>query len=84
MSIGTSPIDDLGALQLVRGWREGVWRNAERLLNATSADERKQISDEIESNAAEWAQSIAQTPQPGYRAYRDSYCASRRAASVRR
>ena len=72
-----NPFDDIGGLELVKYWREGVWRNAERLLNATSADERRQVSDEIESNAAEWAQSIAQTPQPGYRATRDAYCASR-------
>ena len=25
---GPSPVDDWGGLELVRGWREGVWRNA--------------------------------------------------------
>jgi hypothetical protein len=52
-----------------------VWRNAERLLAAKTAAERRQVSDSIEQNAAAWASSIA-APQvpPGYRAQRDAYC----------
>jgi hypothetical protein len=26
-----TPVDDMGGLEIVRSWREGVWRNAERL-----------------------------------------------------
>jgi hypothetical protein len=72
------PLDDFGGLEMVKGWREGVWRNAERLLDAKTAAERSQVADSIETNAATWARLIAgpQVP-PAYRATRDAYCASR-------
>lgn len=68
-------IEDIGGLELVRQWREQVWRNAERLVNAKSDAERAQVAEEIQAYAAGWAQSIASTPAPGYRATRDAYCA---------
>src|SRR4051812_15891384 len=69
------PLDDFGGLEMVKGWREGVWRNAERLVEAKSKADRKQVEASIETNAAAWARMIA-APQvpPGYRATRDSYC----------
>jgi hypothetical protein len=69
------PLDDFGGLETVKAWREGVWRNAERLVNAKSKAERQQVIDSIEANAATWARMMA-APQipPGYRAQRDSYC----------
>jgi hypothetical protein len=72
-----NPLDDIGGLEMVKGWREGVWRNAERLVNAKSEDERRQVMDGIETNAANWARMMS-TPQvpPGYRAQRDGYCRS--------
>ena len=72
------PADDVAGLELVKGWREGVWRNAERLVNAKSAAERSQVVDSIETNAATWARMMS-TPQlpPGYRARRDAYCQSK-------
>ncbi|MGH2954468.1 MAG: DUF5995 family protein [Solirubrobacterales bacterium] len=69
------PIDNVAGLEIVRLWREQVWRNAEKLVNAKTADERQRIADEIEANAAYWARGIALVPQPGYRAERDAYCA---------
>jgi hypothetical protein len=70
-----TPVDNIGGLELVKEWREGVWRNAERLLNAKSAEERASITQQIEDDAATWARSIASNDQPaGYRAYRDDYC----------
>jgi hypothetical protein len=70
-----NPIDDVAGLEMVKGWREGVWRNAERLVEAKTASERQQVVDSIETNAATWANLIAagQVP-PGYRAQRDAYC----------
>jgi hypothetical protein len=68
------PADDAAGLELVRSWRERVWRNAERLTNARSAEERRQIAREIEAQAADWAQGIAAYQQPGERARRDAYC----------
>jgi hypothetical protein len=73
-----TPVDNMGGLELVKEWREGVWRNAERLLNAKSAEERASISQQIEDDAAVWARSFASNDQPpGYRAYRDAYCRAR-------
>ena len=68
------PIDDVAGLEVVRQWRENVWRNAERLENASSDAERQQVADEIEAYAASWAESIRAGSQPGYRAQRDAYC----------
>jgi hypothetical protein len=68
------PLDDVAGLELVRGWREIVWRNAERLTNARNEAERAQVAASIEAYAAGWARGIAAIPQPGYRATRDAYC----------
>jgi len=70
-----TPGDNLAGLELVKAWREGVWRNAERLLNATTPQQRSQVEATIEANAADSARLIAsiQIP-PGYRASRDAYC----------
>lgn len=73
-----TPLDDAAGLEMVRGWREGVWRNAERLLNARSNSERRAVADQIEAHAAAWATSISSAGLgiPGYRAQRDAYCQS--------
>jgi Family of unknown function (DUF5995) len=73
-----NPVDNIGGLELVKGWREGVWRNAERLLAASSPEERKRVADSIELNAAMWARGMAAPQVPGYRAQRDAYCAAQR------
>jgi hypothetical protein len=73
-----NPVDNIGGLELVKGWREGVWRNAERLLNARTAAERAQVAQSIELNAATWARLMAAPQAPGYRAQRDAYCAANR------
>ncbi len=72
-----NPVDDIAGMEMVKGWREGVWRNAERLLSARTPAERQRVTDAIETNAATWARLIAsgQVP-PGYRAQRDAYCAA--------
>ena len=72
-----TPLDDLGGLEMVRVWREGVWRNAERLVNATSDAERESVGNSILAYAAGWANGIATLETPGYRTRRDSYCAER-------
>jgi Family of unknown function (DUF5995) len=72
-----NPLDNIAGLEAVKGWREGVWRNAERLLTARTAEERAFVDASIESNAATWARMIATPQMPGYRAQRDAYCANR-------
>ena len=69
-------LSEAAALALVRGWREEVWRNAERLVNASSSQERQTVANQIKANAAAWGRMItAGLGVPGYRARRDVYCA---------
>jgi Family of unknown function (DUF5995) len=69
-----SPLDEIGTMEMVKGWREGAWRNAERLLNARTAEERRRVDQSIETTANLWADFIRSGDQPGYRAQRDAYC----------
>lgn len=68
------PLDEIGTMEMVKGWREGAWRNAERLLNATTPAERAEVESEIDVNSRVWAQAIDSVEQPGYRTTRDDYC----------
>jgi hypothetical protein len=77
----STPVDDVAGLELVKGWRELVWRNAERLLNAEDDAERKQVADQIKANAANWARGFASVEQNGYRETRDAYCRDKLADS---
>jgi Family of unknown function (DUF5995) len=70
------PLDDLAGLELTRVWREVVWRNAERLLNADTAAQRTRVAESIEQYAAINARLIAAAGLPGYGATRDAYCAA--------
>ena len=70
------PADDLLGLELVRAWRENVWRNAEKLLNAEGRKEQRQVAKKIEEEAALTARAIALGGIPGYGATRDTYCAA--------
>jgi hypothetical protein len=81
-------VDDFGLFQIIATWREGVWRNAERLVSARSDAERKLVAESIERNAAEWANWIRREFRyggPFTRARRDALCAKRaeRAAAER-
>jgi hypothetical protein len=69
------PADDIGGLEMVRVWRELVWRNTERLIDARTDAQRQVVADQIQTNAALWAQGIAAVQVPGIRASRDAYCA---------
>ena len=70
------PLDDVAGLELVREWREQVWRNAERLVNADSNAERRRVARQIEDYAEGYATTIASGSAPGYGATRDAYCAA--------
>ncbi|MDX6664921.1 MAG: hypothetical protein QOG68_1127, partial [Solirubrobacteraceae bacterium] len=71
-----NPFEDIAALEMVRGWREEVWRNAERLISAKDKAARDQVAGQIQDQAAAWAQALAAPQQPGYRESRDAYCAA--------
>jgi hypothetical protein len=68
------PADDVAGLELVREWRETVWRNAERLVNAETEEERAEVATSIQDYAAAWAQQIATPAIQGYGPTRDEYC----------
>jgi hypothetical protein len=72
-----SPLDDIAGLEMVKAWREVVWRNAERLVNAASEAERSRVADEIEAHAAAWAMTLAVPIQRDYGPRRDAYCRAR-------
>ncbi len=71
------PVDDVAGLEVVKQWREDVWRNAGRLI-ATRRDAaaHAEVVEDIERNAADWATAIAGSETPGYRTQRDAYCAA--------
>ncbi|HYH59901.1 MAG TPA: DUF5995 family protein [Thermoleophilaceae bacterium] len=71
------PADDVLGLEMVKGWRELVWRNAERLVNAEDAAERRRVADQIKANAAAWARGFAAVEQPGHRDRRAAHCRDR-------
>jgi len=71
------PIEEIGTLELVKAWREGAWRSAERLLAADSPGERAEVASTIRDNSTRWAELIASGGLPGYRETRDAYCLSR-------
>lgn len=69
------PFDNLGAQQLVAAWREGVFRNAERITSAEGNEAMMAITREsIESFADVSAQIIRNGEIPGQRARRDAHC----------
>jgi hypothetical protein len=70
------PVEEVGALELVKSWREQAWRSAEQLLAADSAQERHRVARTIRENATRWAQMISSEQTPGYREMRDAYCAA--------
>ena len=49
--IDGTTMDETGMLQLLVGWREQAWRNAEALVNAPTAADRAMVQAEIERTA---------------------------------
>jgi hypothetical protein len=50
--IDGSTLDETAFLQILVGWREQAWRNAERLAGATTVAERDAVLADIERSAA--------------------------------
>jgi uncharacterized protein DUF5995 len=74
-NLPVSPVDDIAGLELVRGWRELVWRHAEQLLRAKTPEDLARVTKQIQNNAAGWASMIASVRIPGETRNRDAYCA---------
>lgn len=79
-----SPVEELGALELLKSWREGAWRNAERLLNAETKAERRQVAQSIEMQSRTWAEAIRAGETPGYAPVRDGHCRAGHGGTVAR
>jgi Family of unknown function (DUF5995) len=75
-----SPLDEIGTMELVKSWREGAWRSAERLVAAQTPEERRQAEDMVRTTATLWAEFIRGFKAPGWRAVRDAHCAATRGA----
>ena len=73
-------LDNMAAVQLLVGWREQAWRNAERLAAAPTAEARARVAQEIEDMAAVEALTIrtqfGYPPLLGGAASRNAYCAA--------
>ena len=69
-----APLEEIATLELVKLWREGAWRSAERLLAADSEAQRASIAATIREHATRWAQWISALRLPGYGAARDEFC----------
>jgi len=72
--IELGPVDDLIAGAILAEWREGVWRNAERLVSAPTPEARAEVQREIELYANGAAEVLRSTfaADP---AERDAWCA---------
>ena len=68
------PVPKKLALDLLKGWRERAWRNAERLERARTTAERRRARQAIEEGAVVSANGLAASRSPGYGARRDAYC----------
>ncbi|WP_420427460.1 DUF5995 family protein [Algiphilus sp.] len=67
-------LDNLAAQQLVALWREGVWRNAERLVRHADSGLAPLTADSIEWQAELTAEVLATGAIPGRRALRRAHC----------
>ena len=54
-------LDNATTTQLLAGWREMAWRNAERLVAAPTPEARAQVAEEIEEYAADMAVLLRET-----------------------
>ena len=69
--------DDVQRFQTIVQWREGAYRNFERLRDATNDAQRSQVAAQIESNATLTAQVLLQSfayPPGTDSSERDAYC----------
>lgn len=72
-----SPVDEMASLEMLKLWREGAWRNAERLTLARTAAERAAVMTQIEAYSQLWATIIATPNASSFAESRADYCAGR-------
>jgi uncharacterized protein DUF5995 len=76
LELGPLPLEEVGTLEMIKLWREGAWRNGERLLAAQTPSERAGVVDSINATTRFWAQLISGGGLPGTRQARDQLCRS--------
>jgi len=73
-------LSNLALFQMVSGWREGAWRNAEALVSAKTSEERALVAASIEAEAAAAAKTLLATqsyvPPLSSSDPRDQWCAA--------
>jgi hypothetical protein len=76
----------LATFQMISAWREGAWRNAERLVSARTPEEREEVAASIETAANATARSIrlaqAYAPPLTSTRSRDAWCATHHGAAA--
>ncbi|MEJ7832271.1 MAG: DUF5995 family protein [Nocardioides sp.] len=70
------PVEETVAGVIIRGWREGVWRNAEHLVLARTPTQRRLAEQLIEQYAASQARLIRATFASPDSSARDAWCAT--------
>jgi hypothetical protein len=76
--VNAGSADEAFAVGILQSWREAVWRNAERLVEAPSQQARQLIAGEIEQDAKTLGDAIRQATKvdaAGAKA-RDAWCAT--------
>ena len=79
---GNDPLglSNFALFQLVSGWREAAWRNAEALVSAPTAEARATVAASIEAEATEGAKTLlatqSYTPPLTSSGPRDQWCAA--------
>lgn len=71
--------DDAAVFQVLQGWREDVWRNAERLGAAQGLGQRRAVADYIEQYSLGVARQIRASTAISDSSARDAHCAAYRA-----
>ena len=67
-------LDDTALFQILQGWREGVWRNAELLGRARTPSQRRAVANYIENYALDQARFIKANTTIKSSAARDAHC----------
>jgi hypothetical protein len=70
--------DDTAIFQILQGWREGVWRNAELLGAADTLGQRRAAAEYIENYALSQARMIQSGTAISDSSARDAHCAAYR------
>jgi hypothetical protein len=74
-NVELGPLDDEAAYTILQSWREGVWRNAERLVTARTPAARAQVAQSIELYA-QTVGTFIRTATGANPAKRDAWCAT--------